>query len=140
MAILGGCLLELAIQLGIIMIGRQMFSAGIELCMPFIHNMYSRWVYRKENKVTRMNAPQWEDDFLLSRWSPTSLFYEYLEMVIQFGFVTIFVSAFPLAPMFALLNNVFEIRLDARKMMTTFKRPVAQRLRNRHLFINSHIN
>jgi len=109
------------------MIGRQMFSAAIELCMPFAQNMYSRWVYRKENKVTRMNVPQWEDDFLLTRWSPTSLFYEYLEMVIQFGFVTIFVSAFPLAPLFALINNVFEIRLDARKMITTFKRPVAQR-------------
>ena len=74
-----------------------------------------------------MNAPQWEDDFMLTHWSPTSLFYEYLEMVIQFGFVTIFVCAFPLAPLFALINNVFEIRLDARKMITTYKRPVAQR-------------
>ena len=109
------------------MIGRQMFSAAIELCMPFAKGVVRRWVYRKENKVTRMNVPQWEDDFLLNRWMPTSLFYEYLEMVIQFGFVTIFVSAFPLAPLFALINNVFEIRLDARKMITTYRRPVAQR-------------
>lgn len=109
------------------MIGRQMFSAAIELCMPFVQGVIRRWVYRKENKVTRMNVPQWEDDFLLNRWMPTSLFYEYLEMVIQFGFVTIFVSAFPLAPLFALINNVFEIRLDARKMITTYRRPVAQR-------------
>ena len=30
--------------------------------------------------------------------------------VLQFGFITIFVAAFPLAPLFALLNNWVEIR------------------------------
>lgn len=123
----GGCLLELAIQLAIIMIGRQLFSALMEMIYPFIQSMYLRWLYRNKNSVTWINASQWEDDFLLNNWHPTSLFYEYLEMVIQFGFVTIFVSAFPLAPLFALINNVFEIRLDARKMISTYKRPVAQR-------------
>ncbi len=35
--------------------------------------------------------------------------------VIQYGFVTLFVAAFPLAPFFALLNNIFEIRyMDAK--------------------------
>ena len=45
------------------------------------------------------------------------LFQEYLEMVLQFGFITIFVAAFPLAPLFALLNNWVEIRLDAQKFV-----------------------
>ena len=39
-----------------------------------------------------------------------ALFEEYLEMVIQYGFVTIFVSAFPLAPFFALINNIIEVK------------------------------
>ena len=47
--------------------------------------------------------------------------------VIQYGFVTIFVAAFPLAPFFALLNNWVEIRLDAHKFITVFRRPVAER-------------
>lgn len=47
--------------------------------------------------------------------------------VIQYGFVTIFVAAFPLAPFFAWLNNVIEIRLDAHKFVTVFRRPVAER-------------
>jgi len=47
--------------------------------------------------------------------------------VIQYGFITIFVAAFPLAPLFALLNNIIEIRLDAYKLVTQFKRPVASR-------------
>lgn len=43
--------------------------------------------------------------------------------VIQFGFVSLFVASFPLAPLFALLNNVIEIRLDAKKFVTELRRP-----------------
>uniref|UniRef100_A0AAY5F5F3 Anoctamin n=1 Tax=Electrophorus electricus TaxID=8005 RepID=A0AAY5F5F3_ELEEL len=47
--------------------------------------------------------------------------------VIQYGFVTLFVASFPLAPLFALLNNVIEIRLDAAKFVTEIRRPDAIR-------------
>ena len=43
-------------------------------------------------------------------------FAEYLELVIQFGFVTLFVASFPLAPLVALINNILEIRVDAHKV------------------------
>ena len=48
-------------------------------------------------------------------------------LVLQFGFVTIFVAAFPLAPIFALLNNIIEIRADANKFVTQLRRPMAAR-------------
>lgn len=50
--------------------------------------------------------------------------------VLQFGFITIFVAAFPLAPLFALLNNWVEIRLDAHKFVCEYRRPVAERTQN----------
>lgn len=50
--------------------------------------------------------------------------------VIQFGFVSLFVASFPLAPLFALLNNVIEIRLDAKKLVTELRRPVAARAKD----------
>lgn len=50
--------------------------------------------------------------------------------MLQYGFVTIFVAAFPLAPLFALLNNVLEMRLDAQKLLTFYRRPVSQRVRD----------
>ena len=53
--------------------------------------------------------------FLLQDWNQMALFDEYLEMVIQYGFVTIFVSAFPLAPFFALINNIIEVHWDNRE-------------------------
>ena len=51
----------------------------------------------------------------------------YYITVIQFGFVTIFVAAFPLAPLCALLNNIIEIRLDAYKHTKLYQRPVANK-------------
>ena len=65
--------------------------------------------------ISVRDLPQWERDYALVKNDELGLFNEYLEMVIQFGFVTLFVAAFPLAPFFALLNNVIEIRLDANK-------------------------
>ena len=50
--------------------------------------------------------------------------------VLQFGFITIFVAAFPLAPFFALLNNWVEIRLDAQKFVCETRRAVAERAEN----------
>lgn len=47
--------------------------------------------------------------------------------VLQFGFITIFVAACPLAPLFALFNNRVEIRLDAHKFVCDYRRPVAER-------------
>lgn len=50
--------------------------------------------------------------------------------VIQFGMVTLFVASFPLAPLFALLNNIIEIRLDAKKFVTELRRPIAAKAKD----------
>lgn len=41
---------------------------------------------------------------------------DYLELYIQFGYVVLFSSVAPFAAFWALLNNFFEIRLDAYKV------------------------
>lgn len=48
-----------------------------------------------------------------------------VSLVMQFGFVTLFVASFPLAPLFALMNNIMGIRVDAWKLTTQYRRPVA---------------
>ncbi|KAG8315422.1 Anoctamin-4 [Homalodisca vitripennis] len=123
-----GCLSELCIQLAIIMVGKQCFNNFLELASPAILNW---WRYRKQRHDTKdVNRPytRWEEDYQLQDPGKLALFEEYLEMVIQYGFVTLFVAAFPLAPLFALLNNIGEIRLDAYKMVTQARRPLAERV------------
>lgn len=51
-------------------------------------------------------------------------------MFIQFGYVVLFSSAFPLAALCALLNNVIEIRSDAFKLCTNLRRPFGERVEN----------
>jgi hypothetical protein len=51
-------------------------------------------------------------------------------LVIQFGFITLFVVAFPIAPLFAFLNNILEIRIDSHKFLVQMRRPLAKRARD----------
>lgn len=45
-----------------------------------------------------------------------------VSQVVQFGYVTLFAAAFPMAATLALVNNIIEIRIDAMKMVTATQR------------------
>lgn len=123
----GGCLIELTTQLVIVMAGKQMCGNIQEALLPVMRNW---WNSRKARRHPETHYSRWEQDHVLLNFSQLGLFYEYLEMVIQFGFITLFVASFPLAPLLALFNNILEIRVDAWKFTTQFKRPVATKARN----------
>ena len=129
----GGCLLELCIQLAIIMIGKQAMNTILEMVLPIFYKWLNSLKVRignKRNQSLKSKGQRWVKDLKLIEWGSRGLFPEYLEMVLQYGFVTIFVSAFPLAPLFALLNNILEMRLDAKKLLTFYRRPIPQRVRD----------
>ncbi|XP_063229785.1 anoctamin-10 isoform X3 [Bacillus rossius redtenbacheri] len=55
---------------------------------------------------------------------------DYLEMFIQFGYVILFSSVYPMAAFWAVFNNVLEIRADAFKLCRLYQRPSARRVKN----------
>ncbi|XP_067855516.1 anoctamin-6 isoform X2 [Heptranchias perlo] len=114
----GGCLVELSTQLLIVMGGKAIWNNVQEILIPWLKNLIGRYCTKSSENV----LPRWEQDYQLQPISKLGLFYEYLEMVIQFGFATIFVASFPLAPLLALINNIIEIRVDAWKMTTQYRR------------------
>jgi len=129
----GGCFIELCIQLAIIFMGKQFMLSIMEYYMPImwkIFNLLKLAGWRSDEAKKEEATPQYIKDFKLVEWGHQGLFYEYLEMVIQYGFITIFVCAFPLAPFFALCNNVLELRLDAKKILVQHRRPIAQKVRS----------
>ncbi|KAM9753553.1 anoctamin-5 isoform 1-T1 [Menidia menidia] len=118
----GGCLIELTTQLVIVMTGKQVWGNIQEALVPWLMNW---WGSRKARSHPQSLYSRWEQDYDLQGFGQLGLFYEYLEMVIQFGFITLFVASFPLAPLLALVNNIIEVRVDAWKLTTQFRRPVA---------------
>uniref|UniRef100_A0A8C8ZB39 Anoctamin n=1 Tax=Prolemur simus TaxID=1328070 RepID=A0A8C8ZB39_PROSS len=135
----GGCLMELCIQLSIIMLGKQLIQNNLfEIGIPKMKKLI------RHLKLKRQSPPEYEEhvkrkqryevDYNLEPFA--GLTPEYMEMIIQFGFVTLFVASFPLAPLFALLNNIIEIRLDAKKFITELRRPVAVRAKDIGIWYN----
>nr|XP_055173517.1 anoctamin-3 isoform X2 [Nyctereutes procyonoides] len=120
-----GCLIDLCLQMGVIMFLKQIWNNFMELGYPLIQNWWSR--HKIKRGIQDASIPQWENDWNLQPMNIHGLMDEYLEMVLQFGFTTIFVAAFPLAPLLALLNNIIEIRLDAYKFVTQWRRPLPAR-------------
>jgi ammonia channel protein AmtB len=51
------------------------------------------------------------------------VFTDYNEISIQFGFISLFVTAFPVAPILAMVLNFIEDRVDGWKLINNMKRP-----------------
>ncbi|XP_031141320.1 anoctamin-1-like isoform X2 [Sander lucioperca] len=134
----GGCLMELCIQLSITMLGKQLiqnnlFEIGVPKLKKLIRYIRSKQgAFQEEERQKKLQ--RYEADHFLEPFA--GLTPEYMEMIIQFGFVTLFVASFPLAPLFALLNNIIEIRLDAKKFVTELRRPVAARAKDIGIWYN----
>lgn len=153
----GGCLMELCMQLVIIMVGKQAVNAIVEMLIPYLKrtikelNQNYGWYKRHSEQKLVPSTNQFTEDFNLLPAENNSLYAEYLEMgkssqglfnlysyslncsssaVVQYGFITLFSLAFPLAPLLALINNVVEVRLDAIKMLRFVRRPVGMRARD----------
>uniref|UniRef100_A0A3B3TD36 Anoctamin n=1 Tax=Paramormyrops kingsleyae TaxID=1676925 RepID=A0A3B3TD36_9TELE len=135
----GGCLMELCIQLSITMLGKQLiqnnlFEIGIPKLKKLIRYIKMKKGAFQEEEQREKKLQRYETDHFLEPYA--GLTPEYMEMIIQFGFVTLFVASFPLAPLFALLNNIIEIRLDAKKFVAELRRPIAARAKDIGIWYN----
>uniref|UniRef100_A0A667WRK1 Anoctamin n=1 Tax=Myripristis murdjan TaxID=586833 RepID=A0A667WRK1_9TELE len=150
-----GCLTDLFIQMAVIMLLKQILNNIFEFTVPWLKSFCRRNTAKKlERKCGRCyrkacrdetgtvepcevcKLRDWLRNYHLADINAFSLFNEFLEMVIQFSFTTIFVAAFPLAPLLALINNIFEIRLDAIKMVSLERRLVPRKTNDIGIWTN----
>ncbi|NWI68148.1 ANO9 protein, partial [Todus mexicanus] len=134
-----GCITDLFIQMAIIMLLKQTISNAVEYLKPWIgHKLCTRQQQRPKKRSLVVGEEeeeeeedsckrQWLSNYELKEVDTFSLFNEFLEMAIQYSFTTIFVAAFPLAPLLAFFNNIFEIHTDAMKMMRLHRRMVPRK-------------
>ncbi|XP_008403206.1 anoctamin-1a isoform X3 [Poecilia reticulata] len=133
-----GCLMELCIQLCITMLGKQLiqnnlFEIGIPKLKKLLRKRKSELTSKQEEELHK-TLKRYEKDHVLGPF--VGINPEYMEMIIQFGMVTLFVASFPLAPLFALLNNIIEIRLDAKKFVLELRRPIASKVKDIGIWYN----
>ncbi|NXI29276.1 ANO9 protein, partial [Sterrhoptilus dennistouni] len=134
-----GCITDLFIQMAVIMLLKQTISNIMEYLIPWISHQLRKKKKRPKKRSMMLGEEeeaedpckeQWLKNYELNEVDVFSLFNEYLEIVIQYSFTTIFVAAFPLAPLLALINNVIEIHMDAIKMMRLRRRMVPKKAKD----------
>ncbi|KAB0802428.1 hypothetical protein PPYR_04614 [Photinus pyralis] len=115
-----GCIMGICIQLAFVMLFKSLVGNIYSAMMPACKKRLKWGISQSTNE----DLPRWEQDFELREVERYFLVGEYMEIVMQYGFVTFFAAAFPLAPLCALINNILELRTDAHKYVRICRRPV----------------
>jgi len=96
------------------------------------HDGKDMYVNTKAIHTALTQTPNTERHRLSQAWLESTLplyenFDDYASIMIQFGYVTLFGVAFPLAPLCALVNNLIQMRIGAYRLCEMKKRPVSRR-------------
>jgi len=123
---------ELQQQLGTIFVSSLVISNAVELITPIIKRALARKKESTEklgvrelltqNSRSNRNKSLAEQQY--EEMSYESTFDDWDEIVIQYGYIVLFVVAFPIAPLLALVNNWFENKVDSKKLCLYYRRPL----------------
>ncbi|XP_027887975.1 anoctamin-10 [Xiphophorus couchianus] len=107
-------------RLASLLIISQLVNQVTEVVIPFLVDRFISAPHRTESE----DDPE-EDKFRNQGTLPTfpGLFAEYIELLVQFGYLSLFSCVFPLTAVLLLLNNLTEIRSDAYKICKLFRKP-----------------
>jgi len=118
------CLPELRIQLATIFISMIVVNNFFELFVPFLKGkLAQRANALKPDEANKTDAKKSEpeEEFELEPYESTIPDFD--ELIVQFGYVCMFVCAFPLTPLLALLSNIVEVYIDSNKLCKFTRRP-----------------
>ncbi|MED6259913.1 hypothetical protein ATANTOWER_014930 [Ataeniobius toweri] len=107
-------------RLASLLIISQVVNQVTEVVIPFLVDRFISAPHRTESE----DDPE-EDKFRNQGTLPLfpGLFAEYIELLVQFGYLSLFSCVFPLTAVLLLLNNLTEIRSDAYKICKLFRKP-----------------
>lgn len=131
----GGCFLDLIEQMATIMILKQLFNLLRVYLWPRLKRYFTSVKISKEMKRDE-SLLRICSDMKLMEFTAKTLSSNYRAMIFQYGFVTFFGAAFPLAPFFALVYNIIKIRLDARNLLVYYRRPAFARCKSIGIWYN----
>ena len=92
-----------------------------------VDNEMSRYGVRQDSNEAELLRGKIEKEYdMLSTEAQDvdGTYADYMEMMIQYGYVVLFAVAFPISPLLAFFNNVFEFVVDKTKLMKYSRRPI----------------
>ncbi|XP_006797532.1 anoctamin-10 [Neolamprologus brichardi] len=106
---------------------RNVAQSLTEYVIPFLVDRFISAPHRTESE----DDPK-EDKFRNQRTLPVfpGLFAEYIELLVQFGYLSLFSCVYPLTAVLLLINNITEIRSDAYKICNLFRKPFSPPVAN----------
>lgn len=143
---------EVTELIAVLLLARLVVGNASEIALPFAKQLLKRFCDNSKSSISsgssagsrsstsdgnHLNADddresegrrQWSRDQMLGELELDGVAEEYMEMIVQFAFVTLFVPAFPIAPFVCLLNNILEIRVDAINFVVSHRRPLPIRV------------
>ncbi|CAM9404304.1 unnamed protein product [Ectocarpus sp. 13 AM-2016] len=117
------CLDSLCQSLAIIFCTRLAIANTVEIYLPRYLMMKKK---KKEKEGTSEDAvfTEAEAEYVLETYDEMmGPLGDMSEIAIQFGYVTLFVVSFPIAPLLAWISNYVEVRIDATKILYEHRRP-----------------
>ncbi|XP_078113866.1 anoctamin-10 [Sander vitreus] len=107
-------------RLASLLIVSQLVNQVTEVVIPYLVDRFISAPNRAESE----DDPQ-EDKYRNQSTLPVfpGLFSEYIELLVQFGYLSLFSCVYPLTAVLLLINNVTEIRTDAYKICKLFRKP-----------------
>jgi len=115
----GDCLFELGLQLIIIFCTLLIVNNTLEIAKPKIANWWEHKTQTEGTDGGKQSTAELESEF----GTYEGTFYDFDELVVQFGYVSLFVVAFPVIPLLAFINNWVENWVDGTKLLNYSQRP-----------------
>jgi magnesium-transporting ATPase (P-type) len=137
-------MIDLTVQMGVIFIARAIVRHMLNYLEPVFTRFFegmkyngvkdgfnsigSKYSYKPSDNS---NIPQLYSDMALTSVDHWNTYLDgYESATVQFGFIVLFSTAFPLAPLLATIHNIIQWRIDAYNLLYRYKRPFARQAAN----------
>jgi len=121
----GSCMDTLLSNLAIIFLVQLFIGNASEVLMSYLANKKKLYEELNNLQASAVQASKAELEYTMNVYDDImGPLLDYNTIVIQFGFLTLFVAAFPLAPLAALANNFASIKMDSFKLIHMLQRPI----------------
>jgi len=115
---------DLQLQLATLFVTAIVIQNMVEILLPYVFaKIRESREQREANERQEVVPPKSAAEEQMNLTPVANTIDDMSEMIVQFGYVTMFVIALPITPLLAFINNVIELKVDGYKIVKESQRP-----------------